>query len=311
MNLVVDISFGEDLVLDPHATRVAAGIDRLGDFRDRHVRELPSFAHPQAAESQRFLISTLRDSIRKRERLWLIPLQSEDAKTWREWLPGDLFHVLGPEQNYEGHLVTPVGIAPQSLVEALVDRSTKADLALLCNALRDVDGLLLSTRIYKKLLEAGVDLTPRTRIFRWLTNPRVLAYIVVFVYSALRALPVTFVKEFHGSLLALWTIDLATAFPYTWGMLTMVTAPRFKMRVVGLVVTVVTFMLPYLYFGFHGRGYPPHVLGIIALLILSTFALEAYKLWMDRRVHKALTWRRRPHRHGLLNQTPRRKRQLR
>lgn len=311
MNLVVDISFGEDLVLDPHAARVAAGIDRLADFRDRHVRELPSIPHPKDDKLQRFLVSVLRDSIRKRERLWLIPLKIEDAQAWYDWLPKELFHVLGPEQTYEGNRVTPIGIAPQNFVEALVDHGGKDELKLLRTALRDVDGLFLSTRIYKKLINAGVDLIPRSRFFRWLTNPRVLAYIVVFIYSALRALPVTFVKEFHGSLIVLWAIDLTTAVPYTWGVLTMVTAPRFKMRVVGLVVTVVTFMLPYVYFGFHGRHYPPHVIGIIALLILGTFALEGYKIWMDRRVRKALTWRRRPHHRSLFNPRPKRARKLR
>ena len=294
MNLSIDISFGEDLVLDPDEFRIAAGIDRLSDLRDRHVRELPSFGELDDRDHRRYLMSILRDSIRKRERLWLLPISDDVLAEWQAWLPEEIFHVLGPKQSYEEEEVTPIGLAPIDVAEALVDRSSPEDLTFLRTALRDVDGLVVPTRLYRKLIAAGVTLQPRTRFTRWLTNPRVLAYIVVFAYSALRALPVTFVKEFHGSILMLWTIDLVTAVPYTWGMLAMVTAPKFKMRLIGLVVAVVTFMLPYIYFGLHGRDYPDHVIFIIAMLILGTFVLEGMKMWWDRRVRKSLQWRRRP-----------------
>lgn len=294
MNLSIDISFGEDLVLDPDEFRIAAGIDRLADLRDRHVRELPSFGELDDRDHLRYLMSILRDSIRKRERLWLLPLSDDVLAEWQAWLPEEIFHVLGPKQSYDEEEVTPIGLAPIDVAEALVDRSSPEDLTFLRTALRDVDGLVVPTRLYRKLIAAGVTLQPRTRFTRWLTNPRVLAYIVVFVYSALRALPVTFVKEFHGSILMLWTIDLVTAVPYTWGVLAMVTAPKFKMRLIGLVVAVVTFMLPYIYFGLYGRDYPDHVIFIIAMLILGTFVLESMKMWWDRRVRKSLQWRRRP-----------------
>lgn len=294
MNLSVDISFGEDLVLDPDEFRVAAGVDRLGDLRDRHVRELPSFGQLQDRDHLRYLMSTLRDSLRKRERLWLLPLSDEILVQWQHWLPHEIFHVVGPKQSYDDEDVTPVGLVPIEVAEALVDRGSPEDLTFLRTALREVDGLVVPTRLYRKLLAAGVSLQPRTRLTRWITNPRVLAYIVVLVYSALRALPVTFVKEFHGSILVLWTIDLATALPYTWGMLTMVTAPKFKQRLVGLIIAAITFVLPYIYFGVYGHDYPDHVIFIIALLILGTFMLEGIKMWLDRRVRKSLQWRRRP-----------------
>jgi molecular chaperone GrpE len=34
---------------------------------------------------------------------------------------------------------------------------------------------------------------------------------VIFAYSAVRALPLVFVREFHGSILVLWSIDVLTA----------------------------------------------------------------------------------------------------
>lgn len=294
MNLSVDISFGEDLVLDPDVVGKVAGVDRLGDLRDRHVRELSSFGNLHERDQRRYLMAVLRDSIRKRERLWLIPLTDERLEEWKQWLPADIFYVLGPKQRYEDEEVTPIGLTPIGVAEALVDRGQSDDLAFLRKALRDVDGLAVPTRLYRKLIIAGVCLRARSRFTRWITDPRVLAYIVVFIYSSLRALPVMFVRQFHGSIWVLWAIDLITAIPYTWGVLAMVTAAKFKTRVIGLVVTVVTFMLPYVYFGWHGRHYPPHIIFIIVALILGTFVLEATKIWWDRRVRKSLQWRRVP-----------------
>ena len=42
-----------------------------------------------------------------------------------------------------------------------------------------------------------------------------LAYVVVFIYSSLRALPVAFVPGFRGQWWVLWLIDILTTVPYT------------------------------------------------------------------------------------------------
>ncbi|MDO5728345.1 MAG: hypothetical protein Q4P71_01810 [Actinomycetaceae bacterium] len=292
MNFSLDLSFGDDYALDPDAVRDAAGIDRLADLRDRMVREFPPSSVIGSSPKRKALTVRLRDSVRKRERLWIIPMTAAERTEWEEWLAPEILHELGPTQLVQGDELIPIGIAPITLVDFLVERQTPADIEFLRDALHGIDGLVLTTRVYNEVLALGIPLIRRTRLMRMLTNPRFIAYVVVLVYSALRVLPVTFVKEFHGSLVMLWAIDLVTAIPYTWGVLTMVTAPRFRMRFVGMIVTIVTFMAPYIYFGIHGKHYPPHVILIIAALILATFALEGYKMWLDRRNANRLRFKR-------------------
>ncbi|WIK64136.1 hypothetical protein [Gleimia hominis] len=288
MNWLFDLSFAEEYALSPQRVVSAAGVDRPSDLQDRHLRELPMFAGLRDTQTRRYLVATLRDSIRKRERLWFMPMTQPVWEEWSAYLPDGVLEPLGGVHEVAGEQVVPVGIAPIKLVEALVDRGGRADLEFLTQALRDVDGLLISPRVYKKLLAAGVPIMKRMLLTRYATNPRVIAYAVVIIYSALRALPVMFVPQFHGSVAVLWAIDLGTAIPYTWGVLAMVTAPRFRMRLLGMVVTVATFMAPYIYFGFYGEHYPPWIWGIIALLIAGTFVLEGYKWWGDRRISRAL-----------------------
>ena len=288
MNFSLDCSFSDNYVLDPHAVVEAAGVDRLCDLRDRIVREFGRSAASELLERRDYLSFVLRDSVRKRERLWLFLMDETDIARWMEWLDADVVRQVGPRQVVNGEMVTPIGISPSELILLMTKRHTVADRRFLESALHDVDGLNFSRRAYKALVGVGIGVVQRSSLARALTNPRVLAYIVVFVYSALRAVPVTFVKQFHGSILMLWTIDLTTAIPYTWGVLTMFTAPRMRMRALGTVVAVVTFMLPYVYFGSRGRHYPPHVLMVIAVMILSTFIIEGFRFWLDRRVKRNL-----------------------
>ncbi|GAA4793216.1 hypothetical protein GCM10025785_14310 [Corynebacterium canis] len=291
MMWLFDIAFAKDLCLDPDAVRNAAGIDRLSDLRDKDVRALPPLPGMDHDQFREIFISMLRDSISRRERLWLIPMTEETRTNWEEWLPEGLVQPMGARQDYFGTTVTPVGISPMQLVGALLDRFTEEDRIILWSALTHLDGLDLSSEIYEKTLERGIPIIPRTRASRLLNSPKFLAYVAVLTYSALRALPVTFVKQFHGSLVVLWAIDLITAVPYTWGILTMVTARRFWKRIVGMAVTIVSFVAPYIYFGSHGKHYPPEVVAIIFALIFGTFALEGYKMWGDRQVARQLLGR--------------------
>ena len=117
---------------------------------------------------------------------------------------------------------------------------------------------------------------------KWCTDPKVLAYLVVITYSSLRVLPVSLVKEFHGSLLVLWTMDIATAIPYTWGVLAMFTAKRRWVRMVGTFTTAITFAAPYVYFAMTGRDYPTYVIVIVILFIISGFLVEGTKYLRER-----------------------------
>ena len=103
-------------------------------------------------------------------------------------------------------------------------------------------------------------------------------------YSLCRALPVLWVPHFHGSIWVLWGIDIVTAIPYTWGVVTLVTGRTWRWRLAGLAVTLVTLMAPYVYFWSHGRAYPPIVDVVIGLLIAGAVLLELVRWLRDRRV---------------------------
>lgn len=294
MNLSVTLSVAYDVALTPEAVRVAAGVERVGDLRDRHLREvheldtLACAASDQPRELSRFA-DTLRESLRQKERLWVFIAGRNQIHALKQWLPSgvDLIEI-GPEQRARGRDVLPVGIIPTHLALALAKSSNLTHQALAREACQGLDGLCLPYDLQMALTKRGIRVLERNRLTRLVTNPRFLAYVVVLVYSALRALPVTFVKQFHGSILVLWTIDLATAIPYTWGILAMVTAAKWRTRMLGLTVAIVTFVAPYVYFAVNGSDYPPSVLAIIAGLIVTTLLLEGVKWWLDRKVSRQL-----------------------
>lgn len=288
MNLLVDVSFGENYVFDPAAVRQAACVERLSDLRNRHIRELPAVEDLQRPAIRNALIYILRDSVRKREKLWLIPMTASASGEWHQWLDGEVIEQVGPTQTVQGVEVTPFGISPLKLVSFLAERANKDDIDFLQRSLHDVDGLHLTAGVYRQVLNAGVKIVPRSKLVRIITTPKFIAYAVVLIYSALRALPVTFVKEFEGSLAVLWAIDLGTAIPYTWGIITMMTARQVWLRLIGGLVTVVTFLAPYLYFGSHGSDYPFHVIATIAFLIGVTIVWEVYRMQVDRHVEQVL-----------------------
>ncbi|MCS4485164.1 hypothetical protein NXS08_06760 [Gleimia sp. 6138-11-ORH1] len=296
MNLLIDLSFGEEYIFDPHAVREAAGVDRLSDLRNRHVRELPAVEQLHTPAIRDALIFILRDSVRKREKLWLLPMTDEVHTEWVEWLDGEVLTKVGPKQEWLGQTITPYGISPLKLVSFLAQRARSSDLDFLQKSLHDIDGLHLTAGVYRQVVNAGVKVMERSKFVRVITTPKFIAYAVVLIYSALRALPVTFVKEFEGSLAVLWLIDLGTALPYTWGLITMMTARELWLRLVGIVVTVVTFLAPYLYFGAKGSNYPFHVIVTITLLIFITFAWEAYRVRADKHVDTVLRNSARSHR---------------
>lgn len=289
MHLSIDITFGEDFILYPEAVRDAAGVSRFSDLKDSQIREFPEISNPLEDKVRKALISNLRDSVRKKERLWIMPMNRDTRISWQDWLPAGVIRQLGPEQEYEGTQIIPMGIAPVPLIEALLQRGNTADMIFLHTALHDLSIRSFSSRIYRKIRAAGIKIVHRSWLVRAMSNPKVIAYLIVFSYSVFRALPVSFVEEFHGSILVLWLIDLITVIPYTWGLISLVTARAFKTRLLALLITILSLMAPYVYFAYYGSGYPPHILAIVGILILSTFILEGYRIWGDYRIKRLLS----------------------
>ena len=91
----------------------------------------------------------------------------------------------------------------------------------------------------------------------------------------------------------LWTIDIVTAVPYAWGIIAMVAGRRRRIRFAGFLVTLITFVLPYVYFffaGSHGDGnhYPGWVIMVVIGLVLATVLLEGGHWLRDVAVARGL-----------------------
>ena len=97
-----------------------------------------------------------------------------------------------------------------------------------------------------------------------------------------------FVPGFHGQVWVLWTIDILTAIPYTWGLVEMVAGRRIRYRLLGLATTLVSFLAPYVYFWITGRDYPPWVITVVMAMIVGSAGLEALRWWRERLIVQGL-----------------------
>lgn len=213
-----------------------------------------------------------------------------------EFLPKDLSMikdgVVASEvsERYLGDMDEPhvvVGMSPSAWLRTWAE-GLPEQRAFVRAAFVGAESATISSRNYRTLREAGARLVPSTRLYRALHSPTFWAYVVVFGYSALRALPVTFVPHFHGSVALLWTMDVVTAIPYTWGLVAFFTAHKAWLRAVGFAVTLITFIAPYIYFWTHGRGYPWGVNAVVVAMIAGALLYESFNYLRDRAVATGL-----------------------
>ena len=254
-----ELSVVQSCAFDTTKLAHTAGVSRLAELGRREVRELT----PQTLSTTDDFYSEVRDALEHRALIWLIgPIDTEQLKE----LAGPLFGLF-------------MNVGAEHSDELLPDASFRAALEGM-NATRTPHGLA------HQIEAAGVKVFKRSLITRVLKDPRFWVYAVVFVYSSLRALPVVFVPQFHGSVAVLWGIDVLTAIPYTWGILAMITASRPLERYTGAIVALATFMAPYVYFWVHGRGYPGSVIIIVGLMIAASIATEVWRGVQNTRLVK-------------------------
>lgn len=307
---LTDLTVVSKYALDPVVLCRAAGIHRiseLGRGSTRDVSEL--FALPSqdfhsflcSNEGEEFL-AQLRQDLQRPLCVWLGAGSSEEAErlsrllgtsriidgaTYPEGLEyrKRLVSSSGTPTQAENNKKRPWILDPRNLMGAIIDQwedLSENARQRVRQALLGIDATHLSPEISGALTACGIKQTHRSRLIKWFTNPKVLSYLLVVTYSSLRVLPVSLVKEFHGSLLVLWTMDITTSIPYAWGVLAMFTAKRQWVRIVGTFTTAVTFAAPYVYFAMTGRDYPPYVIVVVILFIISGFLVEGTKYLRER-----------------------------
>ena len=292
--------------LDAARIRDLAGLARCGDLSARQVA-VPQVLSDLASTTAADLLApddvgwhlghSLAHALEHGVRLWLCEVDRDATGRIAAVLGEDLVHVVsfGPwpdgavgSDGSDGSGATAViAVSPLELVLSLAGRS-EASRGYLREVLEGVDTLRCPHRAIAALRAAGVAVMERPATIRLARNPVALAYVVVFIYSSLRALPVAFVPGFRGQWWVLWLIDILTAIPYTWGIVEMVAGRRLRWRLVGLATTLLTFLAPYVYFWIHGRDSPPGVLAIVVLMIVGSAGLEAVRWWRDRVIVRGL-----------------------
>ncbi|MGQ4532618.1 hypothetical protein ACUIAC_04965 [Dermabacteraceae bacterium P13138] len=274
--------------IDPAKLRSASGVQLLLALNKRRAQEvdfleeLPLLLQrdPQAAFA--LFGQRLRDSLTRGMIVWLGTLSPQALAAWQELLGHDLVQVVGGIRDGQ----YPAVITPSDL--ALCLAQDERFHGLMREALHGLDTLRIPRDRAEALENAGIGIRHRSRWERWLRDPTVIAYVVVFVYSTLRVLPVTFVDGFEGSLWVLWGLDIATAIPYTWGVVTMVAGKTSRLRLTGLAVTLITFLTPYAYFWLRGSNYPTYVVVVVYVLIGASLLYEALKVLRSRKLDREL-----------------------
>ena len=297
-------------VLDPEVLRTVAAVDRVGDLTRFNVAEVPELAQISAPEELLApdergwaLGHALSLAVEHGQRLWLSEVPRERLGLLRSVLGEHLVHIASLEApdgveaprsdgagQGEGGVV--VAVSPRRLLDEWAT-GTPEQIRYLRTVLEGTDPLRVSRHTLGALQEAKVDLVPRAGIVRLLHNPRFLAYATVFIYSSLRALPAVYAPGFRGNPWVLWAIDIITAVPYTWGIIAMVAGKRRRIRFAGFLVTLITFVAPYVYFFLagddgHGNQYPGWVIMVVIGLVLATFLLEGGRWLRDVVVARGL-----------------------
>lgn len=271
---VFSIETLRDLPLDPVRVRALARAQRLGELGPQQIREVA----PDLLTDAQQVATRARHSLESGCRLWVLTLRDETTLAALRAQFGDALVALGPStaDGSRAYGITPADAAHR----VLTDHPRHA------SAFDHVEPTGLPHDLLRRLREHLVPIRHRPAASRLLRDPRSYIYLVVLVYSALRALPVVFVKEFTGSVLALWSIDVVTAVPYTWGVIAMVAGRTGQARITGAAMAIATFTAPYVYFGLSGHDYPLYVIVVIALLVLSGVGLELSKFIQERRLQR-------------------------
>ena len=286
---ILDIEVARSYQWDPATIIQVSGVDRAGDLTTRIV-ENPGALADIAAEgftpnsaAGHALSHELHDAIQRRVRLWIAEIPTNQLPRLHEAMGEGLIHEAGqPRDGY-----TPIALSPLELLERWA-AGTDEQREFMRVAMAGLDTLTTSSHATHASRAVGASIIERPAFIKLCRNPKFIAYVVVFVYSMARAVPVMFVPHFDGDWRILWAIDMITAIPYTWGLIEMVAGQKLWHRVVGAITASVTFLAPYVYFLKYGRHAPPGIWIAIACIFFGGIFLEVFRYLRDRAVKKGL-----------------------
>ncbi|MBZ8176250.1 hypothetical protein GP475_04080 [Corynebacterium poyangense] len=303
MRSVLDLPFVHEYSLDAMAIWQISQLSRLGDMSAKNVVVVDTLKTLAHTTPEKFfglddvawsLAPMLRQAASTRQAVWLCDIPKGDLGRVTAILGEHVVHEVGIAEDREGsgNNFIPIALSPIDLI-AHWAQGTPEQQSALQQLMEGADTLVMKRSVLANLRAVGANIIERNIVGRVLSNPKVIAYLVVLIYSSLRALPVVFVPGFHGKVWVLWTIDIVTAIPYTWGIIEMFAGKNIIRRLIGLVVTIITFVSPYIYFWFNGRDYPSWVHVFVGMMILGAILIE-YLRWLRDRIIARVFYQRPP-----------------
>ena len=301
---IMSLPTAEHFSLDPNVIRDVAGVHRLSDLKYRDVIEVSGLASVRldAAElgsgrreeldvTRLLYASILRHSLDEGHKLWLLNIDEKLLRSLEILIGKDQVHRAGEPLEYMGPSTVPVAINPQEVVRAaFADTSGFGEMKrqYLLESLPGVHGTHIPKDIKTMLTEHNIPFEEDSRLKRFLTNRRALAYTAIVGYSSGRGVIVGNVEQFEGSVPLFWAIDVGTAVPYTWGLIEAASGKNAARKAIGATVAGGSFIAPYAYFWAEGQDYPPYVNAAVGGMIGAATLLEVSKIRKDHRISQAL-----------------------
>ena len=196
---ILDIEIARTYQWDAATIITVSGVDRAGDLTTRIV-EYPGALVDIAAEgfsphsaAGHALPHELHDAIQRRVRLWLAVIPSDQLPRLRDALGADLIHEAGAPSGGR----TPIALSPLALLEAWA-AGTDEQREFMRVSMAGLDTLSTASHATRAARAVGASIIERTAFLKLCRNPKFIAYVVVFVYSMARAVPVMFVPHFRG-----------------------------------------------------------------------------------------------------------------
>lgn len=289
--------------IDPEELRATADVHSLNEIKAHEVDEISGLvarkqagAHDTIAAMATLYARLLRNAMEGGTKLWVANVEPTYIRYLGGILGPDQVHQLGKAKEYKGPATVPIAINPLKAVESVLE-GRDSDNALrqegykiAAEVFQGVDDRKIPAHLRKLLKEHGIATTEYSPVKRILKDPKAIAYAGILAYSSARAFPAAGVDEFDGSTALLWGIDVATAVPYTWGVIeTFTPEPRsLTRRAAGAAVASSSFAAPYVYFAAEGHNYPTYVNVVIAGMVGAAVAKEALSTFFGRRKRAAI-----------------------
>ncbi|WP_124053832.1 hypothetical protein [Arcanobacterium ihumii] len=295
---IADVPLLSQVSFNPEVIIAESGADRIGSLNSSQVMEMDILNEVDDLDNSAGMAigQELKYAISRRILLWVAVVDSNNVDRLKVTMGEDVVRIAGKKFATPGYLqhrfphsqtLVPVVVSPTKFLRSLLEKQNRND--WVCDHLEGIDSRKIASENFILLKKHEVSIVERTLFFRMFHSPKFIAYLVVFVYSSLRALPVVFVPHFHGNVWVLWSMDVFTAVPYTWALIEMFAGRTWLRRLIGLIVALGTFIAPYIYFWANGKHYPPIVNAIVIGFIVTAILIEIYRWGRDRTVSSVVS----------------------